>query len=177
MRLLKTLLPLLLVSGFVLTSCTSARKAAEEQFADDEVSTFILVRHAEKDYGRDPILIDIGVERAERLKEVLKNTDLDAVYSTDTRRTQQTAAPTATEKKLPVISYDPAALQDFAYNLKRLYKGKTVLIVGHSNTTPAMANYLTESDAYPRFSELDYTNLYIVTLPRIGKPRVLKLRF
>lgn len=151
--------------------------SAEEQFAKDEVATFILVRHAEKDYGRDPILIEKGIERAERLKETLKNTDLDAVYSTDTKRTQLTAAPTAADKNLEVISYNPGALQEFATNLKRLYKGKTVLIVGHSNTTPAMANYLTDTNEHPRFSELDYTNLYVVTLPKIGKPRVLKLRF
>lgn len=177
MRLLNTLLALLLVSGISLSSCNTARLEAEERFASDKVSTFILVRHAEKDFGRNPILIPKGVERAERLKEILKNTDLDAIYSTNTTRTLQTAAPTAEEKKLEVKSYSAGALQDFAVYLKRLYKGKTVLIVGHSNTTPAMANYLTETNEHPRFSELDYTNLYVVTLPRIGKPRVLKLRY
>ncbi len=174
---MKTLFALLLLSGLFLSSCNTARLSAEEQFGEEEVATFILVRHAEKDYGRDPILIPIGVERAERLKEILKNTDLDAIYSTKTQRTQQTAGPTAEEKNLKVISYDPAALQEFATHIKRLYRGKTVLIVGHSNTTPAMANYLTGSDEHPRFDELDYTNLYVVTLPRIGKPRVLKLRY
>lgn len=177
MRLLKNLSLLLLFAGLFLTSCTATKKTAEEKYNQDEVSTFILVRHAEKDYGRDPILIEKGIERAERLKEILKNTSLDAVYSTNTKRTQQTAEPTAKEKDLNIISYSAAELQEFAKNLKRLYKGKTVLVVGHSNTTPAMANYLTETDEYPRFSELDYTNLYVVTLPRIGKPRVLKLRY
>lgn len=172
----KLLLPLLL-AGLFLSSCSGSRKAAKEAFGDEPVSTFILVRHAEKDYGKDPILIPEGVERAERLKEMLKNTELDAIYSTDTRRTQQTAEPTAVDKNLNVISYNSALLQEFAVDLKRLYRGKTVLVVGHSNTTPAMANYLTGTDEYPRFNELDYTNLYIVTLPRIGKPRVLKLRF
>ena len=177
MRLLKRLSFLLLFASLFLTSCTAGKKTAEEKYNQDEVSTFILVRHAEKDYGRDPILIEKGVERAERLKEILKNTSLDAVYSTNTKRTQQTAGPTAKEKGLNIISYSAAELQEFSKNLKRLYKGKTVLVVGHSNTTPAMANYLTETDEYPRFSELDYTNLYVVTLPRVGKPRVLKLRY
>ncbi|MFK8163750.1 MAG: phosphoglycerate mutase family protein [Lewinella sp.] len=177
MRLLRKLTLLLLFSGIFLTSCTTSKKTTEEKYAEAEVSTFILVRHAEKDYGRDPILIEKGVERAERLKEILKNTSLDAIYSTNTKRTQGTAKPTAEDKGLPVIIYPPAELQLFAKDLKRLYKGKTVLIVGHSNTTPAMTNYLTNTDAYPRFSELDYTNLYVVTIPRVGKARVLKLRY
>jgi broad specificity phosphatase PhoE len=177
MRLLKRLSFLLLFAGLFLTSCTTGKKTAEDKYSQDDVSTFILVRHAEKDYGRDPILIEKGIERAERLKEILKNTSLDAVYSTKTKRTQQTAEPTAEEKNLNIISYSAAELQEFSKNLRRLYKGKTVLVVGHSNTTPAMANYLTETDDHPRFSELDYTNLYIVTLPRVGKPRVLKLRY
>lgn len=177
MRLLFRLTILLLLAGLLLPSCSASRKAAKDEFGDEPVATFILVRHAEKDFDKDPILTPQGTERAERLKEILKNTELDAIYSTDTRRTQATAAPTAADKNLRVISYNSALLQDFAADLKRLYRGKTVLVVGHSNTTPAMANYLTGTDEYPRFSELDYTNLYIVTIPRIGKPRVLKLRF
>jgi broad specificity phosphatase PhoE len=177
MRLLKRLSLLLLFTGLFLTSCTAGKKTLEEKYSQDEVSTFILVRHAEKDYGRNPVLIEKGIERAERLKEVLKNTSLDAVYSTNTNRTQSTAEPTATDKGLPIISYAPAEMQVFAKDLKRLYKGKTVLIVGHSNTTPAMANYLTETDEHPRFSELDYTNLYVITIPKVGKARVLKLRY
>lgn len=177
MRLLTKLSLLLLFTGLFVSSCTSGKKTAEEKFGETEVSTFILVRHAEKDYGRDPILTKEGTERAERLKEILKNTSIDAVYSTDTKRTQLTAEPTAADKNLKIISYAASGLQDFSADLKRLYKGKTVLVVGHSNTTPAMANYLTNTDEYPRFSELDYTNLYVVTLPRIGKPRVLKLRY
>ncbi|WP_020570579.1 phosphoglycerate mutase family protein [Neolewinella persica] len=177
MRLLKKLTLLLLFTGLFLTSCTTGKKTLEEKYGQDEVSTFILVRHAEKDFDRDPILTEKGTERAERLKEMLKNTSLDAIYSTDTRRTQLTAAPTAKELDLEVISYSPAELQLFAKELKRKFRGKTVLIVGHSNTTPAMANYLADTDKNPRFSELDYTNLYVVTIPTVGKARVLKLRF
>lgn len=169
---------LLLTIGFLfLAGCTSARKAAQEQFGDEKVTTFYLVRHAEKDYGDDPILIEKGIERAERLKEVLKNVDLAAVYSTDTKRTQATAKPTADDHGLKIVSYQPSLLRELSEKLRSLYRDKVVLIVGHSNTTPAMANYLTDSDEHPRFNELDYTNLYVVTLPRIGAPDVQKLRY
>lgn len=173
----RTILPFLIVTLLFLSGCTSPRKAAQEQFGDEQVTTFYLVRHAEKDYGDDPILIEKGVERAERLKEVLKNVDLAAVYSTNTKRTQSTAKPTADDHGLKTISYQPRLLRELSGKLRSLYRGKVVLIVGHSNTTPAMANYLTNSDEHPRFDERDYTNLYIVTLPRIGTPDVQKLRY
>lgn len=160
-----------------LSGCHSSRKSVEEKFGDEQVTTFYLVRHAEKDYGDDPVLIKQGTERSERLKEILKNVDLAAVYSTDTKRTMATALPTAEDHDLNIVSYRPNLLRELSEKLRSLYRGKSVLIVGHSNTTPAMANYLTDSDEHPRFSELDYTNLYLVTLPRIGAPDVQKLRY
>ena len=148
-----------------------------EDLGDEEVATFILVRHAEKQMGDKPALTEQGEERAQRLAFMLERTELDAVYSTRTKRTRGTAGPTAASHGLKVIDYDARELQDFARDLRRLYKGKTVLVVGHSNSTPALANYLAQTDEFPRFSELDYTNFYVVTIPRIGKPRVLKMRY
>ena len=174
---LRNALPFFAISLLLLSGCTSPRKAAQDQFGDEQVTTFYLVRHAEKDYGDDPVLTKQGQERAERLKEILKNVDLAAVYSTNTKRTQSTARPTAEDHNLKIVSYRPSLLPELSEKLRSMYRGKTVLIVGHSNTTPAMANYLTDSDEHPRFSELDYTNLYVVTLPRIGAPDVQKLRY
>lgn len=173
----RTVLPLFVISFLLFSGCISSRKAAQEQFGDEEVTTFYLVRHAEKDYGDDPVLTKQGKERANRLMEILKNVDLAAVYSTDTKRTQSTARPTAEDHNLNIVSYRPSLLRELSEKLRSLYRGKAVLIVGHSNTTPAIANYLTDSDEHPRFSELDYTNLYVVTLPRIGAPDVQKLRY
>jgi 2,3-bisphosphoglycerate-dependent phosphoglycerate mutase len=171
------LLSLLIFVSIFFSGCNALRKQTIEDFGEEPVSTFILVRHAEKDYGGDPVLTVQGTARAERLMEILKNTDLDAVYSTQTKRTMATGQPTADDHGLNIIPYAPNQLEFFSKELKRLYKGKTVLVVGHSNTTPALANYLTNTNQFPRFSELDYTNLYVVTLPRIGKPRVLKMRY
>jgi len=168
---------LLLPLGLLLISCDSLRQSTKAELEAEAVATFILVRHAEKEYGGDPALTPEGEERAERLRFMLKNEQIDAVYSTETKRTQLTAAPTAAEKNLTVIPYDAQELKAFASDLKRRHRGETVLVVGHSNTTPMMANLLTGTEDYPRFSELDYTNLYVVTLPRIGAPRVLKMRF
>lgn len=169
--------PILALGVLLFISCNTQREQAEAKFGDEEVTTYILVRHAEKDYGGDPVLTQLGIDRANHLAETLTNTDLHAVYSTDTRRTRLTAKPVAKDHKLKVKIYDVALIRDFANFLKYNHRGKTVLVVGHSNTTPALANLLTDTDSNPRFDEMDYANLLIVTLPRIGRPRVLKLRY
>lgn len=119
----------------VLGACATTR--------DDESpsATFVLVRHAEKaDDTRDPPLSPAGLKRAERLVKKLRDTPLAAVYASNFKRTQQTAAPVATAHHLTVITYDaakPAA--EFASQLRAAHRSGTVLVVGHSNTIPPLA--------------------------------------
>lgn len=149
----------------------------DAELAETEASTFILVRHAEKDYGDDPNLIEIGRQRAELLKDILANEDIDAVYTTNTKRTVQTAEPVAEYHDLKLQYYSPFELNQTAAKLRSRHRGETVLVVGHSNTTPELTGILDKRNDYPRFSELDYGNLYVITIPPKGAARVLKLRF
>lgn len=172
-----TTLLFLLITSTAFFSCDPTRRMSEQELAETEVTTFILVRHAEKDYGDDPNLIPEGKERAEVLKEMLTKVDLDAVYTTNTKRTVQTAKPTATYHDLKLQYYSPYELNELASRLRTRHRGETVLIVGHSNTTPALATILDKRNEYPRFSELDYKNLLIITTPPKGATKVLNLRF
>ena len=79
-----------------------------------------------------------GLERAKRWAEYFKNIDLDAVYSTNYKRTMQTATPTAESKKLEIKIYSPRRMYDSIFQKET--KGKSVLVVGHSNTTPFFVN-------------------------------------
>ncbi|NVJ96947.1 MAG: gamma subclass chorismate mutase AroQ [Alphaproteobacteria bacterium] len=108
-------------------------------------TTIYLVRHAEKasDGTRDPDLTPAGHERAQWIAHYLADRGLTAVFSTNYKRTRQTAAPTAKMAGLPVSIYDPRALEEFAAELKA--KDGTFLVVGHSNTTPHLANLLANS--------------------------------
>jgi len=78
----------LLVIAFNLLSCTSNDK-----------TTYYLIRHAEKDRtdktNKNPNLNEKGLERAKKWATYFKEIQLDAVYSTNYNRTQQTAKPTA----------------------------------------------------------------------------------
>ncbi|MEN8789558.1 MAG: histidine phosphatase family protein, partial [Flavobacteriaceae bacterium] len=60
------------------------------------VSTFYLIRHAEKDRSDpeniDPELNQKGLGRAMHWAEILEDVSLDAIYSTDYERTTMTAA-------------------------------------------------------------------------------------
>ncbi|NJC24697.1 SixA phosphatase family protein [Neolewinella antarctica] len=142
-----------------------------------KTTTFILVRHAEKQGGDDPELTEAGQARAEDLARELKNEKIVAVYSTDTKRTQATAAPTARAFGLQVQSYDAGNLSAFAETVKKKYPGKTVLIVGHSNTTPTLADKLAGGDEFPRISEDDFGNIYRIKINRRGKIRTNQDRY
>jgi len=108
----------------------------------DAAATFVVVRHAEKavDGSDDPALTDAGHARAEALAASLADSPVVAVYATPLRRARETAAPTARTHGLPVTAYpadEPAPV--FAARLRREHPAGTVLVVGHSNTAPAIA--------------------------------------
>lgn len=114
-------------------------------------ATFIVVRHAEKaiDDPRDPTLTSAGVARAERLARRLHRAPLVAVYATPLRRAQATAAPTARDHRLPVTTYDATSAAEFARGLRARHAAGTVLVVGHSNTVPAIAQALCDCAIAP----------------------------
>src|ERR1700755_2106443 len=70
-------------------------------------TTFILVRHAEKEgAGTDPVLTKEGEERAQALVRMFAKQQIDAIYSTNFNRTRNTVKPLADSKGLQVITYD-----------------------------------------------------------------------
>ncbi|MFC3031629.1 SixA phosphatase family protein [Pseudoalteromonas fenneropenaei] len=100
-----------------------------------------LFRHAEKQAGQDPELTLQGKARAERLAELIAPLQPTLLFSTDYLRTTQTIAPLAKVVNLPVQIYNPKNLNNFAKALSAM--SGTVVVVGHSNTTPALLKALT----------------------------------
>ncbi len=125
-------------------------------------STYYLIRHAEKmqDSGSDPDLTEEGKQRAATWAEVLSQANLDMVYSTDYKRTKNTATPSALKNGLVVTIYDPRNFDIEAF--KKETMGKTVLVVGHSNTIPALANGLIGDSKYKDIDHHNNANLYII---------------
>lgn len=126
MKKLKILLFSAIVFG--MTSCTT---------------TIYLVRHAEKiDQSPNAVLSNIGLQRANVLRDSLLNKGIDSIFASTYLRTQQTAQPLATALHLQTVIYKNDTSVQFIVNLNKV-KGKSFLVVGHSDNVPEMVNALT----------------------------------
>lgn len=162
-------LPLFLVL-FALLACGAGDPAPEDVAVD---TVFFLTRHAEKGSGQDPELLPAGEARARRLAERLKSANVGAVYSTDFQRTKATAGPVAKVHGLPVTVYPAdAGAGKLAQEWLRKHRGRTVVVVGHSNTIPRIVNALIGARRYGDLSDGDYSKLYRVSVDGQGKARV-----
>lgn len=102
-----------------------------------EPSAIYLVRHGEKaGTGQDPALTPQGRQRAHTIATILHRSGIQAIYSTPTARTLQTAQPLAQQLGLKVAHYDPATPKALVEKVKTL--DGPVLVVGHSNTLPEL---------------------------------------
>ncbi|WP_420386859.1 SixA phosphatase family protein [Roseivirga sp.] len=146
--------------------------------AQDNLTTFILVRHAEKgnDDPRDPSLSTEGEARAQKLAQVLADQNITAIYSTPFKRTQSTAAPLAKAKGLSVETYDFRS-QTFLQEMLDKHQGGTILISGHSNTTPMVANALIGSATFEQLDESEYGMIFIITVSSIGKGKATVVKY
>jgi len=140
------------------------------------VSTIILLRHAEKadDGTKDPPLNTAGIERSQKIAAMLKDTQVDAIFSTNYKRTRETAQPIAEMKNLTIQSYEPRNSESMAQILES-HKGKTVVMIGHSNTVPWTANYLVGKETYQNLDDNDYNDMLIVSLWDRGNAKVVWL--
>lgn len=147
-------------------------------WAQSGITTFILVRHAEKisDGSDDPDLRPEGLQRAKDLVTLLDRSKVDAIYSTSFKRTRNTIVPLAEAKKLQVLSYDAFKAAPIEQMLKE-HRGGTVVICGHSNNIPWIANFLTGDKQVADYDDTDYGNILIVSVVAPGQARVTWLRY
>ena len=140
-----------------------------ELLAQEQLTTFILVRHGEKadDGSKDPDLSEEGRARAIHLAEMLSKTSIQAIYSTSFKRARNTVSPLAQAKSLEVLSYEPLKADPLDKMLKD-HAGGTVVISGHSNTVPWTVNYLIGKDQLKNFADDDYKNFLVVTVLKKG---------
>lgn len=152
-------------------------------FESQATTTLIFVRHADKAATPvdDPSLSVAGQRRAEALASVLADVDVvasvDAIYTTQYRRTADTARPLAALVDVDMGVFDPSDLEFAVNQIVANHKGEIVLVVGHSNTIAPMIAELGGSKKLPKIRESEYDNLYVVTIPWFGKVKTLRLRY
>ena len=150
-------------SSTLANAASAAAAGPENTRADATLTQVFLVRHAERaeDGTRDPPISVAGQARAEELAELLTDARIEHLHTTDYLRTRQTLAPLAAMSGLPPRGYDPRDLQGFAAALRNT-PGRH-LVVGHSDTTPALFEALT-GHTTPPIEALEYDRLYLVTM-------------
>lgn len=147
-------------------------------------TTVYVVRHAEKAPptagDSDVDLSATGYARADSLAVQLREAGIDAVITTQLKRTRFTARPIAakrgvTPQVVPAGSSVSAHAESVAVAVRR-YQGSRVLVVGHSNTVGPIITAL----GGPRIGNLcdnEYSNLFILTLSREAPTRLLSARY
>ncbi len=136
-------------------------------------STIFIVRHAEKaDATKDSDLSEAGRARAEALARMLKDANITAIYTTEFKRTQQTAAPLAKALGITVTTL-PAENSAALIAKVRTLNGNS-LVVGHGNTIPDLIKALGISEPI-NIAENDYDNLFVVVPDE--KPKLIRLHY
>ena len=139
--------------------------------------TVILVRHAERAGSTDPA---VGINAAGRcratvLATMLSDAKVRAIYTSEVARTQQTAAPLAEKLSIRPEVVPAKDVDVLTAKLRARAEEGTVLVVGHSNTVPAIVERLT-GEAVPAIGDSEYDRMFVVTLGP-NQASVLALRY
>ena len=143
---------------------------AETNFKPKDTTIYYFIRHAEKDRKadtNDPHLLPVGMHRANFWAEVLKDKNIDLVFSTNYQRTLETARPTAEEAEVKIELYKANHL--YSKDFQQKTDGKRVFIVGHQDTTPQFVNKILGENKYQRIADDENSELYTLTIYPDGK--------
>ena len=163
---------ILVLAAVLVLGCAGVAAAQQAVF---------VVRHAERAdagttgssmMGSDPDLSDAGKARAQSLAAALRDAGITAIYTTEYKRTQQTAAPLASALGITPTVVPARDLQGLIEKIKAA-AGNSV-VVGHSNTVGDVIARLGVTDPV-KLGDQDYDNLFVVV--KGEKPALLRLHF
>lgn len=140
--------------------------------------TFFLVRHAEKNPGRDSTLTPDGERRAGKLYHLLKDSSIQRIYSTHFRRTMQTGDSLRIHLGIDTVTYKPDSTgESLLYEISRRNDwGRRILVIGHSNTLLPIISSLGAKPGIDSIADKDYGNLFIIHKTRKSS-RLVRKRF
>jgi len=143
------------------------------------VTTIILVRHAEKIVDPNNPDVDLsaaGQARAQEIARVFGDAGINAIYATQYKRTQETVRPLSEKIGVPVTIVNSKSTADLLAQIRAQHSGQTIFVAGHNNTVPEVIAAL-GGPQYPIIPETEYDNLYLVTVYRTGKSKVVKMKY
>jgi len=78
---------------------------------------------------------------------------------------------------LKIHNYEKDNYKQVLNEIQDNYKGKIILVVGHSDTLPSLMAELGASKKVPVIADNEYDNIYIVSIPWFGKTKTIRLRY
>ncbi len=146
-------------------SCSVAASAAAQE-------AIFVVRHAERaDQSADARLSIEGERRATSLARTLEAAGITHVFTTDLRRTIDTAAPLAAARHLTPVQVTARDVDALAQRVLALADSDRALVVGHSNTIPALLQRFGVADP-GAIADDEYDNIFVV-VPRPDRSSLL----
>ena len=135
-----------------------------------------IIRHAQKaDDSNDPPLTELGREQAAGWARMLEEAGLDAIYTSDAKRTRETGGIISNALGVPrheVVKDDVAGL---VQHLADEHPDGVVLVVSHAETIPSVILELGVFDLV-HVDNADFTSLFLITGLGAQDPRVLHLK-
>ncbi|MDQ3068763.1 MAG: histidine phosphatase family protein [Acidobacteriota bacterium] len=173
------MMPRLLLIALSAIAVTLASPQAQSPLT----TTIVLVRHAEAiaNAGTDPGLSEAGLARARALSQALEHAEVNAVITTQYQRTAMTGEPLATALKAPLIKVPVEGpvdgyVKQLVQQVLAKYAGGTVVIVGHSNTVPALVQGFSGVDV-GAIAHDSYDRMFVVTTASAGSGRVVRAHY
>jgi broad specificity phosphatase PhoE len=124
-------------------------------------TTVLLVRHADR--GTQDQLSAAGLARAQELVHVGEKAGIQAIYQTEFQRTRQTAEPLASALGLTPIEIPAADARGLADHIRQNQRGRTVLVIGHSDSVPLVIGAL-GGPVLPNIDGDEFDNLFMLSI-------------
>ena len=127
-------------------------------------TVYYFIRHAEKDRtdlnNKNPELSQQGKIRALNWLYFFRDIPLEKIYSTNYKRTVQTVKQIAEEKNITISYYSPQNID--IENFKKQNKNMSILVVGHSNTTPTLVNLIIGQNKFKKMDDRDNSSMFVI---------------
>ncbi len=149
------------IAGIVLLICSLSCFAADQ-------GTIFIVRHAEKlSTAPDALLSAAGHRRANCLAHLLGEANIQTIFTSNIRRTHQTASPLAKERHLTIQIILKTNPDELVEKAKAAAQNGDVLIVAHQETVADIVQRL-GGGTIPRVGPNEFDRLTILHLKPSG---------
>jgi broad specificity phosphatase PhoE len=136
----------------------------------------ILVRHAEKQAGDDPELTMAGEDRANDLTRFLRHNKVDAIFTSELKRTKATAAVLVRQRALVPVVVKADDVKGLVARIRALPDDAVALVVGHSNTLPLILAELGVADKVT-IEDNEFGRIFVVTPTKSGRSSLLEFAY